>query len=228
MRNMQSMKKSNLSSSLLLYAVTDSHCLVSGSSLASLVDAVQKAIAGGITFLQLREKEIRETEFLARAIALKKICSREGIPFVINDSVPIAEASGADGVHLGQSDMNAKDARRILGPNKIIGVSCRTVEQAKKAENEGADYIGCGAVFKTTTKEDASSLSLETLKKICSAITIPTVAIGGITKENIHFLSDSGISGIAVVSAIFSKNDIEKETANLKTIAKQILFKEKI
>lgn len=197
---------------LLLYAVTDRHWL--GSE--TLCEQVKKALDGGATFVQLREKNLDREDFLAEAIDLQKLCKSYGVPFVINDEVSIAKDIDADGVHVGQSDMEAMDVRRLLGSDKILGVSAQTVEQAKLAEAHGADYLGVGAVFATGSKDDAEDVSHETLKAICEAVSIPVIAIGGITKDNVTELSGSGICGIAVISAIFAQKDIAKATAELK------------
>ncbi len=196
---------------MLLYAVTDSRWL-GGRKLS---DDVKKAIDGGATFVQLREKELDHDGFLKLANEIKPVCEKANIPFVINDEVEIAIESGADGVHVGQSDMQAKDVRALIGPDMILGVSAQTVEQAKAAEAAGADYLGVGAVFPTGSKDDAAEVSFETLKAICDAVSIPVVAIGGINKENVGELSGSGIAGIAVISAIFAKDDIEKAARGL-------------
>ena len=175
---------------LLLYAVTDRHWL-NGETLAQ---QVEKALQGGVTFVQLREKNLGEEEYLREAVEIGALCRKYKVPFVINDNVDIALAAGADGVHVGQKDMEAGEVRRRLGPDKIIGVSARTVEQALLAEKNGADYLGVGAAFPTSSKADAREVSRETFKEICSAVRIPVVAIGGITKENIRELAGSGIS----------------------------------
>lgn len=197
---------------LLLYAVTDRNWL-KGETLYS---QVEKALKGGATFIQLREKQLDQEHFLQEAKEIKELCRAYHVPFVINDSVEIALAMDADGVHVGQSDMEAGSVREKLGPDKIIGVSAQTVEQALLAEQRGADYLGVGAVFATSSKDDAEEVDHETLKAICSAVKIPVVAIGGITRENLVQLSGSGIVGIAVISAIFAQPDIEAAAAQLK------------
>ena len=190
---------------LLLYAVTDRSWL-GGHTLYQDVEA---AIKGGATFIQLREKNLDEAHFLEEAKEIKELCKKYQVPFVINDNVDIALAMDADGVHVGQSDMEAGAVREKLGPDKIIGVSAQTVEQALLAEQKGADYLGVGAVFPTGSKDDAVEVSHETLKAICEAVKIPVIAIGGISTGNVMELSGSGICGIAVISAIFAKPDIE-------------------
>lgn len=204
---------------LLLYAVTDRSWL-NGESLYS---QVEKALIGGTTFLQLREKELKKEDFLKEAIEIKELCGKYQVPFIINDDVDIALKMQADGVHVGQGDMNPIEVRKILGEDKIVGVSVQTVEQAKLAQQQGADYLGVGAVFTTGTKTDAKDVSYETLKEICSCVDIPVVAIGGINKNNILKLSKSGICGVAVVSAIFAQSDIVSATKELKQLVKNII-----
>lgn len=197
---------------LLLYAVTDRHWLKD----ETLENQVEKALQGGATFLQLREKSLDDDIFLAEAKEIQKLCKKYQVPFVINDNVDIALAIDADGVHVGQSDMEALDVRKRLGPDKIIGVSAQNVQQALLAQKHGADYLGVGAVFPTGSKDDAENVSFETLKAICQAVDIPVIAIGGITKENVSELKGSGICGIAVISAIFAQKDIKAATKELK------------
>lgn len=204
---------------LLLYAVTDRHWL--GEE--TLYDQVKKALDGGATFVQLREKNLDREVFLAEAKEIQKLCKEYGVPFVVNDEVSIAKDIDADGVHVGQSDMEAMDVRKILGPDKIIGVSAQTVEQAIIAEKHGADYLGVGAVFTTGSKDDADDVSHETLKAICEAMSIPVIAIGGITKDNVAELAGSGICGVAVISAIFGQKDIQKATEELKFSVENML-----
>lgn len=197
---------------LLLYAVTDRHWLKD----ETLENQVEKALQGGATFLQLREKSLDDDIFLGEAKEIQKLCKKYQVPFVINDNVDIALAIDADGVHVGQSDMEALDVRKRLGPDKIIGVSAQNVQQALLAQKHGADYLGVGAVFPTGSKDDAEDVSFETLKAICQAVDIPVIAIGGITKENVSELKGSGICGIAVISAIFAQKDIKAATKELK------------
>lgn len=204
--------------SLLLYAVTDRTWL-NGET---LYKQVEKAIKGGVTFVQLREKNLDEKSFLKEALQIQILCKKYNIPFVINDNVEIARKINADGVHVGQSDMKAENVRAILGNDKILGVSAQTVEQALYAQKEGADYIGVGAVFPTGSKSDADNVSLHTLKEICRAVNIPVVAIGGIGIDNVSKLKNSGITGIAVISAIFASDDIELATKNLKEETKKL------
>ena len=207
------MKSSNTTTDeLLLYAVTDRAWLVN----ETLYEQVEKSVKGRVTFVQLREKKLDEESFLQEAIEIKELCKKYNVPFVINDNVDIAIKMDADGVHVGQSDMEAGDVRKKLGPDKIIGVSAQTVEQAILAEKHGADYLGVGAVFPTGSKDDAEDVPFETLKAICEAVSIPVIAIGGITKDNVKELAGSGICGIAVISAIFASKDIEAATKELK------------
>ena len=197
---------------LLLYAVTDRTWL--GEK--TLHQVVKESLDGGVTFVQLREKELDHDSFLEEAKDLKILCAQYGVPFVINDNVKIAVEMDADGVHVGQSDMEAGDVRALIGPDKILGVSAQTVEQAVLAEKRGADYLGVGAVFPTGSKDDADDVSHEMLKAICEAVSIPVIAIGGITLENTKELAGSGICGIAVISAIYAKENVELAAADLK------------
>lgn len=201
---------------LLLYAVTDRSWL-NGET---LYNQVEKSLKGGATFIQLREKNLDEEHFLEEAKQLKKLCKKYNVPFVINDNVDIALSIDADGVHVGQSDMEAGNVREKLGPDKIIGVSAQTVEQAILAEKRGADYLGVGAVFPTTSKDDAAEVSHETVKAICEAVKIPVIAIGGISQKNVNQLSNLGLCGIAVISAIYAQPDIENATRKLKEATK--------
>lgn len=205
--------------SLLLYAVTDRTWL-NGET---LYEQVEKAIKGGATIVQLREKNLDGESFLDEALEIQKLCKKYNIPFIINDNVEISRTINADGVHVGQSDMKAGNVRAILGEDKILGVSAQTVEQALLAEKEGADYLGVGAVFPTGSKADADDVSCETLKAICEAVSIPVVAIGGIGVGNILKLTGTGICGVAVISAIFAADNIQKATAKLKNLTKQVV-----
>lgn len=200
---------------LLLYAVTDRSWI----GKKTLYEQVEDAIKGGVTFVQLREKELDESEFYKEALEIQKLCKKYDIPFVINDNVRLAKMINADGVHVGQSDMEAGDVRAILGEGKILGVSAQTVEQAILAERRGADYLGVGAVFQTGSKADADSVSLDTLKAITEAVSIPVIAIGGIGADNIERLKGCGICGVAVISAIFGAREIKKAASNLRSLA---------
>lgn len=206
-------------SSLLLYAVTDRHWLNG----ASLYEQVEQAILGGASFVQLREKELEQEAFLQEAIEIQKLCRNYHVPFVINDNVEIARSIDADGVHVGQSDMEAGNVRALIGENKILGVSAQTVEQAVLAEKRGADYLGVGAVFHTGSKADASEVSFETLKAICEAVKIPVIAIGGISRDNVLSLGGNGICGIAVISAIFAQKDIRGATSELRRLTEEMV-----
>ena len=206
-------------SDLLLYAVTDR----AWTHNKTLYQQCEETLKGGATFLQLREKDIEDTFFKKEAIELKKLCKEYNVLFVINDNVNIAIECDADGVHVGQSDMEAGDVRALIGDDKILGVSVQTVEQAILAEKRGADYLGVGAVFPTGSKLDAEAVSFETLRDICNAVSIPVIAIGGISLNNISKLKDSGICGIAVISAIFAQEDIINATKTLKEKTKKML-----
>lgn len=207
------MKKMDLS----LYLVTDR----SWTAHQTLAWQVKQSLIGGVTFLQLREKDLSDAEFLNVAIEIQKIADQYHVPFVINDNIEVAAKCGADGVHIGQTDMDIAFARERLGENKIIGVSVHTVEQAMRACQQGADYLGVGAVFPTSTKTDASAVSLKKLEQICKAVDIPVVAIGGINENNIAELKGTGISGVAVISAILSKPDITLATKSLQCALKE-------
>lgn len=200
---------------LLLYAVTDRTWLERDT----LYNQVEKALKGGVTCIQLREKQLDRETFLKEAVEIRELCRKYQVPFVINDEVELALQAGADGVHVGQKDMEAGNARARLGSDKILGVSVQTVDQAIQAEQRGADYLGVGAMFPTASKEDATEVSFETLKAICQNVTIPVVAIGGISKNNIFKLSGSGICGIAVISAVFAQKDIKTAAEELKVQA---------
>lgn len=206
---------------LLLYAVTDRHWLNG----RTLKDVVKESLDGGVTFLQLREKNLDDEAFLNEAIELQKLCKEYNVPFIVNDNVDIAVAMNADGVHVGQSDMEAGSVREKLGPDKIIGVSAHSVEEALTAEKNGADYLGVGAMFPTGSKDDAEVLSFDVLKGICEAVSIPVVAIGGITYDNISSLQDTGICGVAVISAIYAQENIEASTKALHDKLEQLGFR---
>ena len=211
--------RDKLAESLLLYAVTDRHWLGD----RSLYDVVRESLDGGVSFLQLREKDLDDAHFYEEAVALQALAREYNVPFVVNDNVDIALRMDADGVHVGQSDMEAGDVRALLGPDKILGVSAQTVEQAVLAEQRGADYLGVGAVFPTGSKDDAVDVSFETLKAICDAVSIPVVAIGGITLGNTPQLAGSGICGIAVISAIFAQQDIREASAELRLVTQAMV-----
>lgn len=204
---------------MLLYAVTDRSWL--GDQ--TLYQQVEAALQGGATCVQLREKELSRQEFLKEALEIKKLCRSYQVPFIINDDVELALECEADGVHVGQHDMQAEKARKLLKGNMILGVSAKTVQQALLAEKNGADYLGVGAVFDTSTKKDAKLISHATLKEITDAVSIPVCAIGGISRENIMDLSGTGIDGVALVSAIFASSDIKKECRELRTLSEEMI-----
>lgn len=203
---------------LRLYAVTDRTWL-NGRELCG---DVEKAILGGATLVQLREKNLDFESLIGSAEKIKAVCGRYNVPLIINDSVEAVTRTDADGVHIGQDDTDAVRARAMLGRDKIIGVTARTVEQAVKAERDGADYIGAGAVFGTSTKDGAKKMELETLRAITAAVSIPVIAIGGVTSDNVTLLKNCGIAGAAVVSGIFAQENIEKAARELLTKIKEI------
>jgi len=204
---------------MLLYAVTDR----AWTGRQSLLEQVECALKGGATCVQLREKTLDEAAFLAEAVEMKKLCAQYGVPFIVNDNVELAIRCGADGVHVGQSDMEAGHVRELVGEQMIVGVSARTVEEALAAQAAGADYLGVGAMFSTSTKLDAHVLSYQTLKDICAAVRIPVTAIGGINRENLMSLAGSGVDGVALVSAIFAAEDIEAACRRLKSLSKAMV-----
>jgi thiamine-phosphate pyrophosphorylase len=210
--------KDEIRKAMLLYAVTDQMWLKDGEKLADVVESVLK---NGATFLQIREKDLAEDAFESEAERLKTLCAQHAVPFVVNDSVEIALQCDADGVHVGQSDIKGRDIRSMIGPNKILGISAGTVEEAVAAEKAGADYIGVGAVFPTGTKKNATPMTMGPLQEIVSSVSIPVVAIGGINAKNILQLRGSGVDGVAVVSAIFAAEDPGKATAALRTLAEE-------
>lgn len=211
--------RDKLCRALALYAVTDRTWLHG----RSLVACVEDALAGGATFVQLREKEAPCAEIALRARTLIPVCRAAGVPFVVNDDVEAARASGADGVHVGQGDAAVSEARAALGPDAIVGVSAQTVEQALAAQAAGADYLGVGAVFGTPTKPDADDVGITGLTAICAAVDIPVVAIGGLNAQTIPSLAGTGADGAAVVSAIFAADNIEAATKELRAITKETL-----
>ena len=204
---------------LLLYAVTDR----AWTGEHTLYEQAEAALRGGATCLQRREKDMDMDAFANEAAQIRALCHRYGVPFLVNDSVEVARRAGADGVHVGQRDMPADKVRALLGPGCIVGVSAQTVEQALEAERRGADYLGVGAVFSTSTKRDAAPVSSRTLREICAAVSIPVCAIGGITLENAPTLAGTGIAGLAVVSAVFAAPDIEAAAQALHRAALAIV-----
>lgn len=208
---------------LRCYAVTDRHWLNG----RRLVDDVRACLDGGMTFVQLREKDtehpLTHEELLKEAVEIRDLCHERRVPFIIDDDVDLALACGADGVHVGQSDMEAGTVREKIGPHRILGVSAGTVEEALLAEKRGADYLGVGAIFPTSSKDDAEVVSHETLKAICEAVSIPVIAIGGITRDNVTALAGTGIVGISVISAVFARPDIRAAAADLKARTLEML-----
>ena len=202
---------------MLLYAVTDR----SWVGKQSLYEQVESALKGGVTCVQLREKNLDNAAFLNEAIEISALCKRYKVPFFINDNVEIAIKCHADGIHVGQDDMDAAQIRRIVGEDMIIGVSVHSVKEALEAVKNGADCLGVGAVFPTSTKTDVNVLPKETLRDICSAVNIPIVAIGGINKSNISRLAGIGVDGVALVSAIFAADDIENECKLLRKLSEE-------
>ena len=211
--------KDEIRSAMLLYAVTDRAWL----GVRTLPEVAEEVLQNGATFLQVREKGMDHAAFLAEAGELKALAGRYHVPFVVNDSVEVALECGADGVHVGQSDIQGRDIRALIGPDKILGISANTVETALAAQKAGADYIGVGAVFGTTTKKDAKNLSVEQLRAICDAVDIPVVAIGGIGAENLLQLRGSGVDGVAVVSAIFAQPDPGAAAKRLRALAEELV-----
>lgn len=212
--------KEEIKNSMLLYAVTDRAWLKENEDLTSVCKSV---LENGATFLQIREKDMDEGTFEQEAEALKKLCAQYHIPFVVNDSVEIALDIDADGVHVGQSDIKGRDIRSMIGNEKILGISAGTVEEAIAAEKAGADYIGVGAVFGTSTKKNARNFTVEKLKEISESVSIPVVAIGGIGASNIMELVESGVDGVAVVSAIFAAESPGEATAKLLKLSKEMV-----
>ncbi len=198
---------------LSLYLVTDN-----SDDEKNFLKTIEESIKGGVTVVQIREKTADTLDFYNLALKVKEITEKYNVPLIINDRVDIALAIDADGVHVGQSDMPCDVTRKLIGKDKILGISAATVDEAKKAQNDGADYIGTGAVFPTTTKDDASSVTKEELKEIVKSIEIPVVAIGGINLENASQLKDTGISGLSVVSAIMSSDNPKKSSEELLKI----------
>ena len=202
---------------LLLYAVTDRHWLNG----RTLYHDVREALTGGATLVQLREKDLDYEAFKSEALEIQELCKSFHVPFIINDDVNLALEINADGVHVGQEDMEAGRVRELIGSEKILGVSVRNYEEALLAQSKGADYLGAGAVFHTGSKSDAVDITHETLREICESVKIPVVAIGGINSGNIHLLSGSGIEGVAVISAIFAADDIRGAAGNLRALSEQ-------
>lgn len=203
---------------LRLYAVTDRRW----TGARTLEDQVEAALRGGVTCVQLREKALEKAALLREARALGALCRRYGVPFLVNDHVDIALECGADGVHVGQSDLAAGEVRRRIGDRMLLGVSVRSVEEARRAAGDGADYLGLGAVFPTGTKADAASVPPAVLRAVCRAVDLPAVAIGGIHAGNLRRLAGTGIDGVALISAIFSAADIEGTCRSLRALAEEV------
>lgn len=204
---------------LLLYAITDQ--AFAGEK--NLLQQIEEALASGVTFLQLREKNMDRQEFLKEAIAVRKLTRQYGVPFIINDDVDIAIECDADGVHVGQEDLTAAKVRSRIGPDRILGVTAKTTDQAVKAWKDGADYLGSGAVFPSPTKKNAIGITMEQLSAICRSVPIPVTAIGGITYENVSLLQGTGISGVSVVSGIFGQPDIPAAVRALKKEVRKVV-----
>lgn len=204
---------------LMLYAVTDQAWV----GKRTLLEQIEDALKGGVTIVQLREKKLDEGNFVEEALKVRALCHKYNVPLIINDNVEVALKSGADGVHVGIEDTPVKDIRRRVPTDFIIGATCKTIEQAKIAEAEGADYMGVGAVFPSPTKGDAARITKEQLREIVSSVSIPAVAIGGISYDNVCEMKGSSVSGIAVVSAIFGAENIEKTAALLKERVKTVV-----
>lgn len=204
--------------SLSLYLVTPS-----AEDEEDFLYKTEEALKGGVTFLQFRDKALDDCRFVDLALKVKALCKKYNVPFVINDRVALWDKIGGDGVHVGQEDMTATNARQIIGADKILGVSAQTVEQARLAEKMGADYIGVGAVFPTLSKDDADMVGIEALKTICRSVSVPVVAIGGISGGNIGELRETGICGVAVISAVYGEKDVKKATVALKKLTDEVI-----
>ncbi len=204
-----------LRDAMRLYVVTDNAWLRG----RALEDCVLEALRGGASFVQLRDKHASVDDLVRQAKALLPLCCEAGVPFVINDSVEAALLAGADGVHVGQDDAACEEARAVLGPHAIVGVSVQTLEQALAAQEAGASYLGVGAVFSTSTKTDAAEVSLDDVSAICAEVSIPVVAIGGINARTMSMLAHRGLDGVAVVSAVFAAEDIEASTRELAALS---------
>ncbi|MBQ7070220.1 MAG: thiamine phosphate synthase [Ruminococcus sp.] len=204
---------------MLLYAVTDRAWLKD----QTLYEQVEAALKGGVTCVQLREKELGDEDFLSEALEIGALCKRYNVPFFINDNVEVAIKCKADGIHVGQDDMSATDVRKLVGDDMMLGVSVHTVKEALDAVKAGADCLGVGAMFSTSTKLDADVLTMEALKDICDAVDVPVVAIGGLGKHNIMKLAGTGVDGVALVSAIFSADDIESECKELRRLSEEMI-----
>ncbi len=205
--------------SLFLYAITDSGCIGE----RDFDREIENALQGGVTILQLREKGLTTQELTEKAIRLKGICEKFHVPLIVNDDVEAALRSGADGVHVGAEDMSVARIRELAGKDFIIGATAKTLEQARNAQEQGADYLGCGALFTSPTKKDARPMTPKVLQTITASVDIPVVAIGGLTFDNIGILKNSGVSGAAVVSAVFAEDDVKAAAARLKERLRDVL-----
>lgn len=212
-------KKELVRAGMLLYAVTDRAWL----GTATLYEQVKQALEGGVTFVQIREKELDHTAFVAEAKDIVALCHSYGVPCIINDDVQACLESGADGVHVGQEDMEAGDVRALLGEDRIIGVSAHTPEEARRAQERGADYLGVGAIHSTDTKTGVHVLSYADVQNICASVNIPAVAIGGVKLDNIAQLKGSGVAGVAIVSGIFAAPDITAAARALRQAAEELV-----
>lgn len=204
---------------MLLYAVTDR----AWTGETTLQEQVEQALKGGVTCLQLREKDLDANAFLKEADAIRALCHQYDVPFIVNDSLDIALASQADGIHVGQEDLPAAEIRKRAGKDLIVGVSVHNVQEALQAVRDSADYLSVGAMFSTSTKADAQVLPMDTLRDICDAVDVPVVAIGGIHADNIPDLAGTGVDGVALVSAIFGAEDIEQSCKELYRLSEQMV-----
>lgn len=211
--------KNEMRQALRLYAVTDQRWLPAAHSLREVVASV---LDSGATMLQIREKELDDATFLDEIRTLQELCTKKGVPCIVNDRVELAIRAGADGVHVGQSDIMGRDIRAMIGPDRILGITAKTVAQARAAETSGADYIGTGAVFGSSTKTDALAMSVEQFRAITDAVHIPVVAIGGIHADNVRRLAGSGAAGIAVVSGIFASGNPKAAAAELRKLSDEL------
>ena len=211
----------DLASRLLLYAIT-----IENTELKTLLRQVEEALSGGATILQLREKNVDEEEYCRRALEVKKVCDRYDVPLIVDDSINVALRCDAAGAHIGQQDVSLERARKLLGQDRIIGVSAKTVAQARQAEEGSADYLGVGAIYYTQTKENPIYTSIDTLRDICAAVSIPVVAIGGIKLNNIAALKGTGVVGAAIVTGIFSAPDIRRTTCDFREKVEELFTRQ--
>ena len=217
--NLNERRREDMKLDLRVYAVTDR----TWTGEKTLACQLEEALQAGVTLVQLREKEMDDKAFLEEARQIKALTDSYGVPLIINDNVKVALDCDAAGVHIGQDDMDAADVRRLLGPEKILGETAKTVEQARRAEKAGADYLGSGAVFGSSTKREALPMTMERLKEITDSVSIPVVAIGGITKDNISMFEGTGVDGVALVSAIFGQRDIAEATKDMKERSRKVV-----